>query len=376
MGADGTDAPAVEPQQPEPPRSRASVIGWCSLAVSFVILGVLALSPSPYVIQQPGPVFNVLGETELDDEPEPLISISGTETHDVGKTLDMLTVSVVGNPEQSPNWFQIATAWFSPSEAVVPMSLYFPDGTTAEERDAQSQVMMVNSQQDAVAAALTELDVDFTSSLIVGGVVEHAPADGVLKVGDEIIEAGGTAVTDVSGLQDVIAEHGADQPLTLIVVRDGEKFDVDITPTEVEYSDGATGVVIGVQTTETYEFPFDVSIKLNDVGGPSAGMMFALGIIDKLTPGPLPGDASVAGTGTIDAEGQVGPIGGIRQKLYAARDAGAEYFLAPADNCDEVVGHVPDGLTVFKVATLEDSLAVLKSVRDGDSTASLPMCSP
>ncbi|WP_235940815.1 YlbL family protein [Paramicrobacterium fandaimingii] len=376
IGADGTDVPAVEPEPARPRRSKATTTGWFSLAASFVILGVLALSPSPYVIQQPGPVFNVLGETELDDEPEPLISISGTDTYDVGKTLDMLTVSVVGNPEQSPNWFQIATAWFNPSEAVVPMSLYFPDGTTAEERDAQSQVMMVNSQQDAVAAALTELDVDFTSSLIVGDIVEHAPADGVLNVGDEIVDAGGKAVSDVAGLQDVIVEHGGDKPLTLTVVRDGEKLGVDVTPTEVEYSDGTSGFVIGVQTTETYEFPFDVSIKLNDVGGPSAGMMFALGIVDKLTPGPLPGDASVAGTGTIDAEGQVGPIGGIRQKLYAARDAGAEYFLAPADNCDEVVGHVPDGLTVFKVATLEDSLTVLNTLEGGSDTASLPTCSP
>ncbi|PFG31639.1 YlbL family protein [Paramicrobacterium agarici] len=375
-GAGLPGSPDSNAQSSPPPRSRRAVAGWLSLAIAFVVLGVLALSPAPYVIQQPGPVFNVLGETETEDSPEPLISISGTETYDVGETLDMLTVSVVGNPEQSPNWFQIALAWFSRSEAVVPMSLYFPEGTTAEERDEQTQVMMVNSQQDAVAAALTELDVDFTSSLIVGDIVDRSPADGVLKVGDEIVKAGGTEIADVAELRDVIAAHGGDGPLSMTVVRDGQRVDLEVTPTEAEYSDGSTAYVVGVQTTETYDFPFDVSIKLNDVGGPSAGMMFALGIIDKLTPGALPGDASVAGTGTIDAEGDVGPIGGIRQKLYGASNAGADYFLAPADNCDEVVGHVPDGLEVFKVATLDDSLAVLDTLRDGGDTSSLPSCSP
>ncbi|WP_437584634.1 YlbL family protein [Paramicrobacterium sp. CJ85] len=357
------------------PRSRATVAGWISLAVAFVVLGVLALSPAPYVIQQPGPVFNVLGTTDGEKASEPLISIKGTKTYDVGTTLDMLTVSIVGNPEQSPNWFQIARAWFMQSEAVVPMSLYFPEGTTTEQRDEQSQLMMVNSQQDAVAAALTELDVDFDSQLTVGNVLEDSPAEGIFETGDEIIAANGVDIVDVDELRDAITENGDSSPLEVTVVRDGETLSLEVTPTEVSYSDGTSGLVIGVQTTETYDFPFDVSIKLDDVGGPSAGMMFALGIIDRLTPGPLAGDAAVAGTGTIDAEGVVGPIGGIRQKLYGARDAGASYFLAPADNCDEVVGHVPDGLRVFKVETLEDSLAVLRTLDGGGDLDGLPTCS-
>ena len=105
-------------------------------------------------------------------------------------------------------------------------------------------------------------------------------------------------------------------------------------------------------------------------------MMFALGIIDKLTPGSLNGGADVAGTGTISSEGDVGAIGGIRQKLYGARNAGAEYFLAPASNCDEVVGHIPAGLSVFSVATLSDSLAALDALRSGTAArvAGLPAC--
>ena len=102
--------------------------------------------------------------------------------------------------------------------------------------------------------------------------------------------------------------------------------------------------------------------------------MFALGIIDTLTPGELNGGERIAGTGTIDAAGAVGPIGGIRQKLYGARDAGATVFLAPEENCDEVVGHVPDGLQVFRTGTLEESLDILEVVADGGDTSKLPVC--
>jgi PDZ domain-containing protein len=102
--------------------------------------------------------------------------------------------------------------------------------------------------------------------------------------------------------------------------------------------------------------------------------MFALGIIDKLTPGPLTGGKQIAGTGTMDPDGTVGPIGGIRQKLFGARHAGARWFLAPADNCDEVVGHVPDGLSVVRVATLDEARAAVEKIGKGAAPGSLPAC--
>jgi len=132
--------------------------------------------------------------------------------------------------------------------------------------------------------------------------------------------------------------------------------------------------LIGITLRTDYDFPIDVTIQLDNVGGPSAGMMFALGIIDTLTEGELNGGQNVAGTGTIDAAGTVGPIGGIRQKLYGARDAGAEFFLAPAANCDEVVGHVPDGLQVIRTATLDESLDALEVIADGGDLDALPTC--
>lgn len=155
--------------------------------------------------------------------------------------------------------------------------------------------------------------------------------------------------------------------------RGGDEREVDVTPRRTEI-DGEETLLLGITLMTDYEFPFDVTIQLDNVGGPSAGMMFALGIIDTLTPGELNGGKEVAGTGTIDAEGTVGPIGGIRQKLYGARDAGADYFLAPEANCDEVVGHVPDGLQVIRTATLDESLAALDVIAEDGDVDALPTC--
>src|SRR5690606_29813888 len=130
--------------------------------------------------------------------------------------------------------------------------------------------------------------------------------------------------------------------------------------------------VFGIIVGSDYEFPFAVQIQLENVGGPSAGMMFALGIIDKLTPGALNGGERVAGTGTISSTGEVGPIGGIQQKMHGAKNAGAEWFLAPASNCDDVAGHVPAGLTVFAIDTLDDALVALAAVRSTGDASGIP----
>lgn len=358
-----------------PRRRRPSTAGWLSLALGFVILGALAIVPTPYVIEQPGPVFDVLGQVRnSDDKKVPLISIDGADTYDTGGTLDMLTVSVVGNPEQRPNWLTVIQAWFDPSRAVVPLESIYPTGVTQEQRDSENQTLMVNSQQDAVAAALNQLDYDFTQQVVVGEVVKDTPSEGKLDIGDTIISANGTEIRDVAQLRGVIADNGVDKALSLVIDRNGTETTVEITPVTATYSDGSKAAVVGIATTMNYEFPFDVTIQLDNVGGPSAGMMFALGIIDKLTPGKLNGGKNVAGTGTIDSAGTVGPIGGIRQKLFGARDAGAKYFLAPDSNCNEVVGHVPDGIRVFSVKTLDDSMKALKTISDGGDLDSLPTC--
>jgi len=123
----------------------------------------------------------------------------------------------------------------------------------------------------------------------------------------------------------------------------------------------------------TFDMPVDVTISIDDIGGPSAGTMFALGIIDKLTPEDEADGEVIAGTGTMDVTGAVGPIGGIRQKLAGAERDGADWFLAPAGNCDEVVGHVPDGLRVVRVATLHEARVAMEAIGAGEA-GDLPTC--
>ncbi|WP_217183457.1 S16 family serine protease [Streptomyces sp. AC495_CC817] len=348
-------------------------LGVWSLLVALVALVVLTFLPTPYVIQRPGPVYNTLGTAAgADGEQVPLISVEGADTYDTAGSLDLTTVQVVGNRERTPSWFELALAWMDSSRAVVPLDSVFPEGVTSEQRDERNATLMVDSQHEATAAALGELGYDTGAQVAVVGTVDDLPADGVLEEDDVITAIDGTPVTSATQLRAAIQDAKGDT-VRLDVLRGGAERTVELTPEKHVEGDKTTWL-IGITLRTDYDFPIDVTIQLDNVGGPSAGMMFALGIIDTLTPGELNGGEDVAGTGTIQADGTVGPIGGIRQKLYGARDAGADYFLAPSANCDEVVGHVPSGLTVVSTSTLEDSLHALEVIADGGDVGALPSC--
>jgi PDZ domain-containing protein len=356
-----------------PRRSRSSTVGWSFILLAMLVTIVVALVPSPYVIEQPGPVFDTLGEVEVGGESVPLIDIQNATTYPTEGSLNMLTVSINGNRENRLNWFQVASAWLDSSKAVVPIDNVYPEGVTVEQSNEQSQIDMQNSQQEAVAAALTDLGYEFSTSLEIVDVSDDKPANGVLEAGDTVLSVNGQTFTDVTGLKSAIAANGVETPAAVVVSRDGVERTESITPVA---GDGAQGEpILGITVKGNFVFPIDVTIQLEKVGGPSAGQMFALGIIDKLTPGSLTGGNDVAGTGTITGDGTVGPIGGIRQKMYGAVRAGADYFFAPVDNCNEVVGHIPDGLTVFAISDLSDSMAALDAIAAGTSTAGLPSCS-
>lgn len=354
-------------------RTRRLGAGAWAIVVALVLLVVMTFLPTAYVIQQPGPVYNTLGTAESADGDEvPLIQIEGVETYPTEGALDLLTVQVVGNRERTPSWFELAVAWFQQRRAVLPIDAVFPAGETKDQREERSAADMVDSQKEATAAALSELGYDVSPRVSVYSILEDSAAEGVLQEGDIIVSADGQPAADAAEMRRIVNEGGG-APVEIVVVRDGAEQTVHVTPRESEV-DGETVLLVGVTLMRDYEFPFDVTIQLNNVGGPSAGMMFALGIIDTLTPGELNGGKDIAGTGTITAAGEVGPIGGIRQKMWGAVDSGAGYFLAPASNCAEVVGHVPDGLRVFAVETLDDALAVLEGVRGDADLDALATC--
>ncbi|MEV4774264.1 YlbL family protein [Microbacterium sp. LWH12-1.2] len=354
-------------------RSAKPGLGVWALIVALVALVVLTFLPTPYVIQRPGPVYDTLGTAAgKDGEQVPLIRIEGAETFKTAGTLDLTTVQVIGNRERTPSWFELALAWTDSSRAVVPLDSVFPEGVSSEQRDEHNAVLMVDSQHEATAAALGELGYDTGARVHVVEAIEGAPADGLLEAGDVITAIGGEAVSSAKVLRQAIQDAEGD-PVELTVLRGGDEQTVSLTPEKRTEGDETTWL-IGISLKTEYDFPFEVAIQLDNVGGPSAGMMFALGIIDTLTPGELNGGAGIAGTGTIEADGTVGPIGGIRQKLYGARDAGAEYFLAPEANCADVIGHVPDGLQVIRTATLDESLDALEVIASDGDVESLPTC--
>jgi PDZ domain-containing protein len=247
----------------------------------------------------------------------------------------------------------------------VPESELFPPGQTAKQSQQQDTEEMTGSQQTATAAALTELHIPYATEVVVVRAVSGYPADGVLKAGDVITAVDGKPVTGPSSLTGLIYAHPAGSTLTVTIDRNGTTQQVRVGTRE---SGGHP--VMGVEIQEQYKFPFTVTISVGDIGGPSAGMMFALGIIDKLTKLDLTGGKFIAGTGEITASGQVQAIGGIQQKMVAARDAGATYFLTPASNCSDTTGAVPAGLRLVKVSTLTQAVDDLQDIKAGKSVPS------
>jgi PDZ domain-containing protein len=353
-------------------RLRGRRVGWLLLALTLFGVFGLAVLPSPYVIERPGPVIDTLGTVTIDGEDVPLIQIPSQPTFESAGSLSLTTVNVFGNRDQAPSWFEVMQAWIDPSQSVVPIDAVFPPGISTEDRREQSRIDMENSQQEAIAAAMRAIGEPYESQLRVVDTLAGSPAEGVLEARDLIFSVNDEPVRDVTALRAAIAANGTDTPVELGIQRSGSDLAVEVTPI---LSEGETPVpVIGVLISGEYIFPFEVEIELENVGGPSAGMMFALGIIDTLTRDSLAGGEEVAGTGTISADGSVGPIGGIVQKMHGALGAGADWFLAPAANCSDVAGNIPNGIEVFAVSTLDDAIGVLQTIADDGDLTELARC--
>jgi PDZ domain-containing protein len=322
--------------------------------------------PVPYVMTSPGPVFNTIGEV---NEIE-LISISGTETYPTEGELDMTTVSEYGGPQEGLDMFQAIWGWIDPDRRVVPRESVYPEGETEEENTARNVEAFSTSQSYAIAAAMDYLDQPIKEQVIVTSVGLDTPAQDKLRAGDEILTVDGVQMTTPEQVVEAVRSKPIGTDLNFSVMRGDTKLDVVVTsgtrPDDRETEQNESTIpYIGIGIDINYSAEFEIKFGVTGVGGPSAGTLFAIGIIDKLTPGALTQGKIIAGTGTIDPDGNVGEIGGIRQKLIGARDAGAVLFLAPEGNCDEVIGHIPDGLTVAAIETLEDAMDEIEAFNAG-----------
>jgi PDZ domain-containing protein len=338
-----------------------------ALAGFLVVLlsAVAALLPVPYVALEAGPVTNTLGSVGKTQ----LIRVDGRETYPVSGNLDLTTVHVLGGPGSQLGLVTALRGWLDDGIAIVPEDTVYPPGETAQEAEKESAAEMRDSQENATTAALRELDIPVEITSFVQDVPEGSPSSGKLDTGDELVAIDGTPVAGGTQLRELITAHEPGDTVQVTVRRDGEERTETIT-TERAEDDRA---IVGITTRDEADYPFTVDISLEDVGGPSAGLMFALGIVDKLTPGSLTDGAHIAGTGTIDDTGHVGAIGGITQKMLGAERAGATVFLAPAGNCDEAKETVPDGLRLVKARTLSSAVSSLEQLAQG-RTEGLPRC--
>lgn len=341
-----------------------------TLTVASVLVLVLAVIGSmmrvPYVALMPGPTSNTLG---TNDKGQPLIRIDGRKTYPDQGHLNFTTVTYRGGPGGRIDLFTALRGWLDGDTAIVPEETIFPKNETPKEVDQENTRAMQDSQQNAEAAALHQLGIPVTTRVVVEGVQKGRPADGVLKPGDEITALDGAKVTSVSQVTGAMAKAKIGDTATLTYRRDGKEHKAAL---KTVADPSGKRAVVGIVLSDQYKFPFKIDISIGDIGGPSAGLMFSLAIYDKLTPGPLTQGKFIAGTGTITPEGEVGPIGGIQQKMIAARQAGATVFLTPKDNCADALSARPDGLRLVRADTLHGSIQAIDALNTGKGD--IPAC--
>ena len=323
-------------------------------AVLLVLFGLLgAAVPVPYVAEVPGPTYNTLG----DIDGTPIIKVEGRERNDVRGNLNLTTVGV---SRAGLSLVEAVRGWFDDEVTVVPEESVYPPDQTPEETQQQNRQAFLTSEEAAETAALSHLG--YPDKVVVQGLSDGSPSRGKLQEGDAIEAVEGRPTPDTDALDAVLRSIPGGTTIQVSYTRLGQPGTATLTTRAAEERDGS---LLGVLVREAPSAPFDVDIEVQDVGGPSAGLMLTLGILDLVGDDDLTGGRFIAGTGTIGVDGRVGPIGGIQLKMVAAHDLGADLFLVPAENCAEALQAPQPGLPMAKVATLDDALAAIADLQAG-----------
>jgi PDZ domain-containing protein len=323
-------------------------------AVLLVVFGLLgAAVPVPYVAEVPGPTYNTLG----DIDGKPIITVQGRPRNDVSGNLNLTTVGV---SRAGVSLVEAVRGWFDPEVTVVPEESVYPPNQTPEQTQQQNRQAFLTSEEAAETAALGHLG--YPEKVVVQSFSDGSPSKGKLEEGDAIDAIDGRPTPDTDALNAVLSSIPGGTTIEVSYTRLGQPGTTSLTTKPAEQRSGS---LLGVLVRQQPSAPFDVDVQVQQVGGPSAGLMLTLGILDLVGNTDLTGGDVIAGTGTIDVSGNVGPIGGIQLKMVAARDIGATLFLVPADNCAEALQAPQPGLPMAKVATLDDALAALADVQAG-----------
>jgi PDZ domain-containing protein len=322
--------------------------------VPIVAFGVLlGLVTVPYVSLGPGPTFDTLGEVEG----KAVVDIEGAELHPTSGHLNMTTVS----QRDDLTLGQALTLWMSGREQLIPRDLVYPPDKSKDEIDQANNKDFKRSEDSAEYAALGYLK--YPQAVTVENVNNPGPSAGKLKVGDAIDAVNGKPVANLDQFQSMLKNTKPGEDLVIDFRR--KNAPPGVATIKLGSNPDREHGFLGVGVLDAPWAPFTIAFNLANVGGPSAGLMFSLAVVDKLTTGDLNGSRFVAGTGTITGEGKVGSIGGITHKMLSAREAGAGVFLVPADNCDEAKSAHDDGLKLVKVDNLGQAVDALKTLSAG-----------
>ena len=331
-----------------------TVASACLLTLALGVLG--ATLPVPMVALGPGPTYDTLGVVEGTT----VVAVDGHPVYPTSGRLNMTTVSVTDRLTM----FSALGFWASPESQVVPREPIYPSDMTLDEIQEQNSAQFTSSEANAEAAALAELQLPAT--VIVTSVVADTPAAAILQPGDELLAVANEPMDSVREATDVLIPTRPGDVVAVQYRRAGEVHDAQIPlASRPDGDQGLLGVVLGAALRDG-----DIRISLGGIGGPSAGLMFALAVVDKLTPGELAGGRFIAGTGAIDATGDVSPINGVPFKMRRAYDEGATVFLVPAANCAEAVGTNPGDLQLIRIGTLHDAVLALEALQAGQPVAS------
>lgn len=343
------------------------LIALCSVLSVLILVGLLGFLPtSDYVIESPGPALNVNGKLKGKD----IISVKNTNIPTT--PLAMTTVSVQGCDDKGITYWQLIKSELTSSDAVVERDNVCPKNISEKTVSQMNAAQMTGSQDSAVVAAwqLTKPDAKFTLT------VEQAVTDSAkqaFKKGDKLVsivdaDSKSVQITNYKQLREVLEKLTPGKPIKLTIERGSATQEVSVVGAKPEDS-SRKGTMLGITLNVNPPAGHEVTYAVENIGGPSAGMIFALDIAQRLEGKNYAGTTPVAGTGTIDLSGNVGPIGGIKQKMLGARDEGYKVFLAPAGNCADVVGNEPKGMTVIPVSTLSEARAAMQRVAAGQAPA-------
>jgi PDZ domain-containing protein len=343
---------ATDPRPPRVERRTATFLSSCVLVLLVGLIG--ATVPTPWVAIGPGPAPNVLGESDG----KPVIT-TNLPTYPTSGHLNMTTVQI----SDGLTLFRALQLWANPERQVVPRASLFPPDETQEQINEKNDQDFTDSQSNAAAAALTYLKLP--TRVFVGPQPPGLPANGVLETGDQILAVAGQQIDSVEDVRAALATTTPGQQVPVRILRgDATPRDVTVTLTQLA---GSPHGALGIGPVAKPQTDDEITISLGGIGGPSAGLMFALAVVDKLTPGELTGGRNIAGTGEITSEGTVGPIGGIGLKLIGAQREGATVFLVPGQNCEEARADAPEGLQLIRVDTLIDAVNDLDTLRAGQT---------